>query len=149
MSSEVQAAVSFDNTLGFGYDEDASRMESFQKHSRNVNEVTEPWPPEDLSSLTPAQIKEKELDHFRGTETWQNAVVALRNRLKEQGEWSETVRLVEEKGNGEFPISHHLMGGGMYIRNQLRDLGYGEEDIGAVNLDNIYAEIVEEAVAGD
>lgn len=49
---------------------------------------------------------------------------------------------------GRFPLPFHSLGGGMRIRNWLREAGYGEDYFG-VELDYIYAGVVELAVLGE
>jgi len=47
-----------------------------------------------------------------------------------------------------FPIGFHTLGGGMAIRNTLRQHGFGEKELGIENLDYIYARLLERAILG-
>jgi len=56
-----------------------------------------------------------------------------------------TAKIIDAR---EFPVSFHTLGGGMAIRNALRQNGFGENELGIENLDYIYAQLIERAVLG-
>lgn len=55
---------------------------------------------------------------------------------------------LEKPEPGRIPMNFHFMGGGMALRNFLRSKGFGDDYFG-VNLDYVYAGLLEEAVLGD
>lgn len=63
-------------------------------------------------------------------------------------EWAVCVLNMDEKSkDGLFiPLTFHFMGGGMFIRNHMRDGGYGEEYFEIENIDDVYIDIIETAV---
>jgi hypothetical protein len=74
---------------------------------------------------------------------WAAAVTFLRSWLSPlvQQEVREVIRIKSP----DWPAGYH-MGWGMGVRNALREHGFGEKGFGVLNLDNIYVELVEEAV---
>lgn len=101
--------------------------------------------------MDPREREQREYEAARATDTWDEAVDALREHL-EATDQLEELRDVMDDGEGDrrFPASLHLLGGGMSIRNWLRDQGFGEEEWEPVsNLDHVYAAIVYEAVWGE
>lgn len=74
---------------------------------------------------------------------WDAAVRFLRGWLSPTVQ--DMVREVIRIKTPDWPAAYHL-GWGMGVRNGLRQHGFGEKDFGVLNLDNIYVELVEEAV---
>ena len=62
----------------------------------------------------------------------------MRHALKERGELVELRKAVQ---NPQFWKFQHFSTG-MYIRNTLRRLGYGEEDVKSWNLDDHYVPVM-------
>ena len=44
------------------------------------------------------------------------------------------------------PMGFHLLGGGIAVRNFFRSNGFDEKTLGIQNLDNVYIDIIEDAV---
>ena len=57
-------------------------------------------------------------------------------------------KLIENGSDRWWYSKYHTLGGGMTIRNLLRDNGFGEKDLPIENLDYIYVELIERAVMG-
>lgn len=55
------------------------------------------------------------------------------------------IRQVVESKSPHWPARYHSFWG-MGVRNALREAGFGEREFGVLNLDNVYVELVEEAV---
>lgn len=61
----------------------------------------------------------------------------------------QSFRKLIEKGKDRWWYSeYHSLGGGMAIRNLLRNNGFGEKDLPIENLDYIYVKLLERAVMG-
>lgn len=90
--------------------------------------------------------KARDLSTVYGSDTWQEAVEGLRRHLRETGQMEKLRELMDREEDRRFPARRHLWGGGMAIRNWLRAAGYSEGELGVDNLDNVYGEILYEAV---
>lgn len=69
------------------------------------------------------------------------AIAYLRKHLAEK----EKIRRLIKKDSVNWCIPYHLTWG-MTVRNKLRGAGFGEEYFNIGNLDDIYVELVEDAV---
>ena len=64
-------------------------------------------------------------------------------------------KIIKDNPNGVWataiteltPMGYHFFGGGMQVRNFFRQNGYSESNLGIANLDNIYVDIIEKAIA--
>lgn len=75
---------------------------------------------------------------------WAEAVTMLRHELATV---APSIRAAIRDASPVYGwVAPYHMGWGMSIRNLLRNRGFGEKAFGIHNLDNIYAELVEEAV---
>jgi hypothetical protein len=74
---------------------------------------------------------------------WGPAVRFLRKELPTDVQVQ--IRGKIEANDGEWPWAYHQVWG-MSIRNLLRTNGFGEREFGIANLDNVYVELVEQAV---
>jgi len=74
---------------------------------------------------------------------WAAAVTFLREWLSPTVK--QQVREVIRVQSPDWPAAYHMVWG-MGVRNALREHGFGEKDFGVLNLDNVYIELVEEAV---
>lgn len=86
--------------------------------------------------------KRQDLETAKALPLWAAAVAWLRGYLAE--EVKAKIRAVV--GTQDWPAAYH-MGWGMAVRNALRTHGFSEKDFRVMNLDNIYVELVEEAVS--
>lgn len=68
----------------------------------------------------------------------------LRGWYEESGALEE-IRAAERRDLQEWWAAHHF-GWGMDVRNLLRRHGFGEEELGVGNLDDVYVGLVEEAI---
>lgn len=71
------------------------------------------------------------------------AILLLRQKISEQDK-QEICKSYEKDPKGWFAWHHHGWGTG--IRNLLRENNLGEDHFGICNLDDIYVELVEDAV---
>ena len=72
------------------------------------------------------------------------ALVHLRSVIREHGDVAEICKAIDADPVGWFAPHHFLWG--MQIRNSLRQAGFGENYWPVGNLDDIYVELVEDAV---
>ena len=83
-----------------------------------------------------------DLEIAKKSPLWSSAVLYLREdsdtSLKQHA-----LELYADDPEG-WMLPYHFTTG-MWIRNQLRDSGFGEQEFNIANLDNIYIELVEEA----
>lgn len=77
----------------------------------------------------------------RAESLWPKAVEWIRGYLEPQVQR----QIAQVIGTPDWPAAYHF-GWGMGMRNALRRNGFGEREFGIQNLDNIYIELVEEAV---
>jgi len=89
------------------------------------------------------QQRVSDLKIARASDRWQPAVDFLRGFLPPEVR-SQIHDLVQMQSEA-WPARYH-MDWGMHVRNSLRNTAFGEKDFGVLNLDNIYVELVEEAV---
>lgn len=81
----------------------------------------------------------------RASRLWPKAVTTIHLDLENSNlAWMVRER-IKEKGAGVWIHPLHF-DWGMTMRNFLRDMGFGEKEFGIQNLDNIYVELIEEAV---
>ena len=79
----------------------------------------------------------------KDTPLWNQAVQYL--RVMFGSEMIVTIRkFMKDKGSDWILEHHHTWG--MAVRNNLREAKFGEAEFGIQNLDDIYVELVEEAV---
>ncbi|KKM21366.1 hypothetical protein LCGC14_1636110 [marine sediment metagenome] len=73
------------------------------------------------------------------------AVQAVGVWLDEEGRREEIRKLMDQYQFSQTPwwapVFHLAIGTG--LRNHLRDSGFGEDELGVVNLDNVYIEMIE------
>lgn len=77
--------------------------------------------------------------------------VAAANFLKEfldDNEKSHAQKLIEKSKDRLWFSEYYTLGGGIQIRNALRDNGFGEKELGIENLYFIYVQLIERAVMG-
>lgn len=133
-----------DAGLPAGWEPEAEEPEPPAGEREDVPEHLDHWPPQTPESYSADFLKKMDLEKARTQrQLWRGAVVAIRNDLRRAGAvdpWREEIR---ERGG--FPSNLHMTFG-MQVRNGLRDAGYGEEEFGICNLENIYQELFEEAV---
>ena len=77
------------------------------------------------------------------SEKWSQAVTHLRAWLTPNVQ--QQIRELVNIKSTDWPAGYHSFWG-MGVRNELRQAGYGEQEFGVMNLDNIYIELIEEAV---
>jgi hypothetical protein len=88
-----------------------------------------------------------DLEKARQSPLWARAVAFLK-RNPMIAEWAREIQseIVKARlGGANWVLPYHF-NWGMEIRNLLRRGRYGEDEFAIENLDNIYAELVEEAV---
>jgi hypothetical protein len=78
----------------------------------------------------------------RSSDLWPAAVARLRTLLVEE---APLVRAAIAARPDDWIAPHHFAWG-MVIRNLLRREGFGEQELGVENLDNVYVELIEEAM---
>lgn len=92
------------------------------------------------------RVRSEDLTAARKSAKWPEAVEFLKVELPEYDK--ALIRRAIESPPDEFGwVAPYHFVWGMSIRNRLRDAGFGEDAFGIQNLDNVYAEIVEAAVA--
>lgn len=99
-------------------------------------------PTRELMARAEAQARE-DLATARASKHWAVALHYLRGYLMPQVQ--AQIRELMRTGSEQWPAGYHF-GWGMALRNALRSAGFREETFGITNLDNIYVELVEEAV---
>lgn len=92
---------------------------------------------------SPEELKEFDLRTARKSVLWDGAVRFLCDWFPDHVK--EDIRQRHQEDPEYWWAPYHLFWG-MGVRNKLRDEGFGEDDFGIHNLDNIYVELVEEAV---
>lgn len=85
----------------------------------------------------------EDLATARQSPLWSPAVRFLREWLSPMVRFQ--IRELVDKQSRDWPVAYHSFWG-MGVRNALRDRGFGEDALGVLNLDNVYVELVEEAV---
>ena len=83
----------------------------------------------------------EDLTRARSMRIWNAAVGYLRGWLTPQVQ----AQIREAIQGPDWPAAYHL-GYGMHVRNALRTAGFGERQFEIRNMDNIYVELVEQAV---
>jgi len=89
------------------------------------------------------QRKEEDLSVARASELWGEAVGFLKRTIAPGSKSHIRARI--EQDPERWWVGGHFRAG-MLVRNCLRVSGYGEKEFGITNLDNIYVELLEEAV---
>lgn len=109
--------------------------------------MTEQFP---VQTATVQQLLERarieaqfDLSRARGSPRWPEAVAFLREWLS--ADVQERIRAVVDAKSSAWPAAYHTFWG-MGVRNALREAGFGEAELDVRNLDNVYVELVEEAV---
>ena len=77
---------------------------------------------------------------------WEKKYPAIEFLKKLTKEDAEEIRKAIKADPKSWFAGYHF-NWGMWVRNQLRSAGYGENYFGIQNLDDIYCELVEDAVA--
>lgn len=96
------------------------------------------------SLLERALREEREdLEIARRSPLWPSAVAFLAGHFT--AAVALQIRQVVESKSPDWPAAYHSFWG-MGVRNALRNAGFGERELGVRNLDNVYVELVEEAV---
>lgn len=93
-----------------------------------------------------AQAEQQELDDLAQASMsplWLEAVAFLRRELTQDVQ-AQIRQLIASKSS-DWPAGYHMFWG-MGIRNLLREHGYGEQEFGIANLDNVYVPLIEAAV---
>lgn len=86
-----------------------------------------------------------DLGNAQASPLWQEAIAFLRTELAPVAE--EVRAAISTSPNDHHWIAGYHFGWGMAVRNLLRQHGFGEDDFRIDNLDNIYVELVEAAMA--
>lgn len=89
------------------------------------------------------QEEREDLAIARRSPLWPSAVAFLAGYFTP--EVIAQIRQVVERKSPDWPAGYHSCWG-MGVRNALRTAGFGERELGVRNLDNVYVELVEEAV---
>lgn len=90
----------------------------------------------------PLVAAEKDLERAKSTDLWEGAVRYLRENMPNT--LLEQTRDLYEDSPDNWIAPYHFSTG-MWIRNELRNNGYGEKEFDIGNMDNIYVELLEEA----
>lgn len=80
----------------------------------------------------------------RESPLWPKAVAFLREDLKDVAD--DVRKAIAKDPQDHWWIAPYHFGWGMAVRNRLRKHNFGEEPFGVANLDNIYVELIEEAM---
>lgn len=98
-----------------------------------------------MKALIDRALQEERADLLiaRSSALWPKAVEFLRTWFTPSVQ--QQIREVINIKSPDWPAGYHL-GWGMGVRNALRQHGFGEEQFGVRNLDNIYVPLVEESV---
>ena len=89
------------------------------------------------------KVQRESILKLRGTEKWAQAVEFLRGHITEK--IKSLIRTEIECDPKNWYVSMHF-DWGMSIRNDLRNAGFGEKELGIGNMDDVYVPLVEEAV---
>jgi predicted Rdx family selenoprotein len=92
---------------------------------------------------SPAEIRDRDLEKARSQALWTEAVAWLARDMHPT--FVEEAKILRQMKPSGWMIPHHFTAG-MMIRNRLREGGFGEKAFGIENLDNIYIEILNEAL---
>lgn len=95
--------------------------------------------PQDL-----VEQQRQEIARARQRPKWRLAVQYLRELIPDSD--IEKIRTAIRQDRETWFAAYHF-GWGMWIRNKLREQHFAEDDFGITNLDNIYVQLIEEAVA--
>lgn len=90
----------------------------------------------------PFEAARQDLEKAKSEELWNEAVQYLKDNMPDTL-LEQTMELYAE--NGENWIAPYHFTTGMWIRNELRNQGYGEKEFNISNMDNIYVDLLEEA----
>mgnify|MGYP001593378359 CR=1 FL=1 len=85
----------------------------------------------------------RDLTTARQSEKWAAAVKFLSGHIPEVVQ--QQIRDLRHIQSPDWPAAFHF-GWGMGVRNDLRRAEFAESDFGILNLDNIYIELIEEAI---
>ena len=96
-----------------------------------------------IDELKAAQKEREDLAKARLSPLWPNAAAMLRAEIPASEQQQIRDSIAADPKSWSTP--YHFWWG-MSIRNVLRDRGFGERDFQIRNLDNIYVQLVEEAV---
>lgn len=90
-----------------------------------------------------ARRAEIDLTSARNSGLWSQAVEFLKKELEPI---AADIRMKIRNPGPYGWIAPYHFGWGMAIRNLLRQNGYGEKELHVENLDNVYVELIEEAI---